>query len=200
MATGSRLTAQHRRREALAIFLTLLITAGAIGGGYWLATRNDARLSGLIPHAQPTPPPTLQPLIALTDIQKLVYPARVSFASPLTDETDLITTNSGGNATYTPTFAANILSLYMRGYPKQTFWRWLDQYPTASNVVIYEVHRGELWVISASTTVCDYTWTVYTITPDQIIQRGVSGRDYSTGIAAHPGTGSPPSSVPACGP
>lgn len=186
-------------RDFFGSILALFIAATLLGGGYALAARSTLPISQYLPGAQPTPQPTLVTLIALDQIQQLDATARVSYANSLVDEADLVTTNASlRGPDYSHAFATKILALYMRGYAEQTFWRWIDTYPSSSGVTIYEVHRNELWVINGNELQCTYTWTAYTITPAQILQRAQTGEDYSTGIASHPGSGNAPISIPNC--
>lgn len=195
----STYTPRHGPREFFGIILALLIAATLVGGGYVFAARTSLPISRYLPGAQPTPQPTLVTLVALAQIQQLDTTARVSFKLSLVDEADLVTTSPGSGPDYSPAFATQILALYLRGYAEQTFWRWIDTYPTSNSVTIYEVHRDELWVIQGDETYCTYSWTAYAITPAQIMQRGLTGGDYTTGIASHPGSGNAPISLPNCG-
>ncbi len=111
-------------------------------------------------------------------------------SSSLSNEIDLLTIPANGsNVDLSPKFATSILSLYLRGYAGQTFWRWVDSNNTAHVTSLYEVHgsSSELWVISIPALTCAVTWTIYAITPEQIMQRGASSGDYTSGIAAHSG-------------
>lgn len=186
-------------REAVAILVILLIAGVAVGGGYLLAT-GGGPLQRIFALGQPTPVPTLAPVVALTQIQQLDPGAQVSVANPLPDEVDLITANDiATDPPLTSHQATQILSLFMRGYAQQPFWRWTDEYPAAHTMTVYEAHTTELWVIALDNHSCAATWTIYAIPPAQIIERGVTGGDYATGTPAHPGTGPLPDGLAACG-
>jgi hypothetical protein len=185
-------------REAVAILVILLIAGTAVGGGYLLANHGGP-LQRIFALGQPTPVPTLAPVDALTQIQEADPGAQVSVSSPLTDEVDLVTVNDSTTPALTPRQATQILSLFMRGYARQPFWRWTDEYPSTQTETVYEAHTSELWVIALDHHSCTAAWTIYLITPSQIIDRGVSGGDYATGTPSHPGTGPLPDNLAACG-
>jgi hypothetical protein len=190
---------KRQLREALAILVILLIAGVAISGGYLLATHGGP-LQRIFALGQPTPVPTLDPGNALAQIQQIDTGAQVSLNAPLTTEVDLITTNDTATSpNLTPRQATQILSLFMRGYAKQSFWRWTDDYPNAQAMTVYEAHTSQLWVIALDSQSCTALWTIYTITPTQIIDRGVAGGDYTTGTQPHPGTGPLPDGLAACG-
>jgi hypothetical protein len=180
----------------LLITVALVIAAGVIGGFYVVA--NHVPLPFAFPGEQPTPAPTIQPVTSLLTI-KYVYPnASVVVTSPLTDEVDLVThVNSGNSARTQPKLATRILSLYMRGYSHQTFWRWTDIEDVSNSRTIFEVHPTELWTIQMNPYSCP-TWEIYTINPQDLIARGVSGQDYSTGVPSHAGHGIPPGVASNC--
>lgn len=183
----------RRGREALVIILTLVIAAVAIGGGYLIA--NTSILNSLIKNVgQPTAVPPLKATDALAQI-KVLYPgSQVSVQSPLSDEVDLVTShrNSATSTTLTPQIATQVLATYMRGYSKQSFWRWVDINYTTQSAVTYEVHATELWLISTNISSCSTNWTIYSITPTTIIDRGVAKGDYVQGTTTRPGTGTAP--------
>jgi hypothetical protein len=193
--------ANRRVREAVAILLILLIAGVAIGGGYWIANGQSLPFHQLFTLGQPTPLPTISPLEALVRIQQIDTRAAVSVNSTISDEVDLVTTNStDAGSTLTTQQQTQILSLYMRGYSNQTFWRWRDTYTSSNEADIYEVRSGELWVITTRARACSVVWTVYRITPTEIIKRGASSTsDYTQGIDAHPGEGLPPDVANPCG-
>lgn len=186
-------------REIGLIALVLFVAAGAVVGGYLLANHSGGIFAKVFPFGQPTPVPSLAPMDAFNQIHTIMPAASVSVTQPLQDEVDLITTTTTQPlSTLTPQQQTQILSLYMRGYPKQTFWRWRDEYQSSSNLVLYEVHPTELWVITLHTTTCSQTWTVWPIIPTDIIDRGASGGDYTAGITSHPGTGPLPDGLANC--
>jgi hypothetical protein len=187
-------------REIGAIIAVLAVAVAAIGGGYLLLTRATS-LKQLLAFGQTTPVPTLAPLDALGGIQKIMPTATISLAHPLSDEVDLVTTTSGQNGpTITHAQATKILSLYMRGYAKQTFWRWTDSYPAGGTEVTYEAHAGELWVITFRLQTCSTVWAIYVITPAQILARGAGSDqgDFTRGIPMHLGVGTPPDGTTPC--
>ena len=186
-------------REIGLIALVLVVAAGAVVGGYLLANHSGGIFTKVFAFGQPTPVPPITAIAALNHIQTIMPAASVSVTSPLSDEVDLITTTTTQPlSTLTPQQQTQILSLYMRGYSAQTFWRWQDEYLSNSTLMLYEVHPTELWVISLRTTTCSQTWTVWPITPTDIINRGASGGDYTAGITSHPGTGPLPDGLGNC--
>lgn len=187
-------------REIGAIIVVLALAAAAIGGGYLLLSR-AALLRGLLSFGQPAAVPTLAPLDALGRIQQILPTAAISLAHPISDEVDLVTTTPSLNGpVITHAQATEILSLYMRGYARQPFWRWTDIYPASGTQVTYEAHAQELWVITFRQQTCSTIWAIYAITPAQILARGVaSGQgDYTSGISMHLGTGTPPDGTSPC--
>ncbi|MBA3825312.1 MAG: hypothetical protein H0X24_15615, partial [Ktedonobacterales bacterium] len=149
---------------------------------------------------QPTPLPAITPLEALIRIQQIDPKAAVSVDSSISDEVDLVTTHSQGTgSTLTTQQQTQILSLYLRGYSSQTFWRWRDTYTASNATDVYEVRSAELWVISTLPRACSLTWTIYRIAPSAIITRGAAkNSDYVQGIDAHPGVGLPPDGIKPC--
>ncbi len=112
---------------------------------------------------------------------------------------DLITQNQNQtDSTLTTRQQTQILEIFMRGYGNQPFWRWIDSYPQSGNKTVYEVHTSELWVITLRPHGCSAVWTIYAITPQQIINRGVSGGDYASGTPSHMGTGPLPDGLMPC--
>jgi hypothetical protein len=191
--------ARRQMREALAILVILLIAGGAIGGGYFIANHGGTPLQSLFAFGQPTPIPTLQPLDALNQIGVLYPAATVSVSTPLSDEVDLITQNQAqSDSTLTSRQTTQIMEIFMRGYGDQPFWRWTDSYAMSGNKIVYEAHASELWVITLRPHGCSAVWTIYAITPQQIISRGVRGGDYLSGTASHLGTGTLPDGLSAC--
>jgi hypothetical protein len=181
----------HRIREMLVIIATLAVAAGLAGGGYLLANRIPLSALG----ANSTPVATLKANDALNQIQKMYPGATISVAQPLKDEVDLLTTKRGPTDTIlTPAQVTTVLSLYMRGYNKQNFWRWVDLDYVSRTAITYEVHASELWVIHTDISVCSSTWTVYAIVPDEILSRGAASTSYMQGIEAKPGSGKQPTS------
>jgi len=185
-----------RAREVLLITVALVIAAGVIGGFYVVA--NHVPLPFAFPGEQPTPAPAIKPVAALQQIQ-FIYPnASVSVSSPLSDELDLVTNVRSGNPARTqPKLATQILSLYMRGYSHQTFWRWTDIEDVSGSRTIFEVHPTELWTIQMNPYSCP-TWEIYTLSPQDLIALGVSEQDYTSGVPSHPGQGVPPNIVSSC--
>ena len=186
-------------REIGLFALVLLVAAGAVVGGYLVANHSGGIFGKVFAFGQATPVPALTPLVALNTIQQIMPYASVSVASPLSDEVDLITTTTTQPlSTLTPQQQTQVLSLYMRGYAKQPFWRWQDEYLSDSMMVLYEVHATELWVITLRTTTCSATWTVWPISPIEIINRGAAGGDFTAGITSHPGIGPLPNGLNNC--
>lgn len=203
MATHTPLTPQQRTRrslrEAFAIGMIVLIAGIAIGIGY-LVANHGGPLQALFQLGQPTPIPTLQPTNALDQIGQIYPNATVSVASPLSDEVDLLTEdNIDTNPTLTPRQQTQILELFMRGYSKQPFWRWTDEYPASGTTIVYEAHTSELWIITLQMHSCTSSWQIYTITPTEIIQRGVTTGDYTINTPTRTGTGTLPDGLSACG-
>lgn len=195
--SGASRRRPRRAREGLAIVLALGIALLAIGGGYVVANRTT--LLPNLPFLQPTAVPTLRALDALKQIQQVYPSAFVHVTSPEADEVDLETSSSVSvGFSLTPAVATHILSIYMRGYPKQTFWRWIDTNSATRLTTVYEVHTAELWLIVTNTLTCQTTWTVYDLSPGQIISRGAGGGNYQTGVASHPGVGAPPATYADC--
>lgn len=188
-------------RDMGAIALALTVAVAAFGGGYLLLNRVTP-LQHLFSLGQPTPVATLAPLTALARIQQIMPTATISLAHPLSDEVDLVTTTSGQNdRTITAAQATAILSLYMRGYGGQTFWRWTDSYPSSGTQYTYEAHALELWVITfRQQASCSTLWQIYAITPAQIVARGAAGGNssYSMNVSEYPGTGAPPDGTSPC--
>jgi hypothetical protein len=89
-----RRASRRRLREAAAISIIILIAGAAIGGGYLLANGQGLPFHQLFTLGQPTPIPSLPPLPALIRIQQIDPSAAVSVSSPISDEVDLLTTNS----------------------------------------------------------------------------------------------------------
>ncbi len=193
--------ANQHAREAIAIFIVLLVAGVAVGGGYWIANGQGLPFHQLFTLGQPTPISSIPSLQSLVRIQTLYPTASVSVSSAISDEVDLITTNSQATtSTLTAAQQTQILSLYMRGYSNQTFWRWRDTYTTTNETDVYEVRSAELWVITTHPRACSLTWTIYRITPADIIARGASGtNDYTQGIDVHSGDGLPPDGIKPCG-
>jgi len=192
--------ASRRVREAVAVSIIFLIAGVAIGGGYLLANGQGLPFHQLFTLGQPTPIPAMHPLEALIRIQQLDPSAAVSVSSSISDEVDLITTNSRDTgSTLTAQQQTQILSLYLRGYSKQTFWRWRDTYTLSNETDVYEVRSAELWVITTLPRACSLTWTIYRITPSTLITRGTAGNDdYTQGTESHPGVGLPPNGSKPC--
>lgn len=179
----------RQRRELVAIVLAVLIGGVAVGAGYLVT--NFSRLIPLF--AQPTPIPTLKAQDALDQIQKVYAGGFVHVTSPLFDETDLLTdSQTSFGTTLTPPFATKILSLYLRGYPNQPIWRWIDRNTAARMITVFEVHSTELWVITMPMGTCIPQWQIWAITPQAIIQRGIVGDTYANRTASHPESGTPP--------
>jgi hypothetical protein len=186
-------------REVGIIVVVLVAAAGIIGGAYALANHGASFLQPLFAFGQPTPVPTLTPTDALNQIHQLDPVANVSVSSPLADEVDLVTVNSvQSDSTFTTQQQTQILSLYLRGYAQQTFWRWTDEYPTSGTTIVYEVHASELWVITLRTATCSSVWAIWDIPPTQIIARGVSGGDFTRGTSTHLGSGTLPDGLRPC--
>jgi hypothetical protein len=185
-----------RAREVLLIAVALVIAAGVIGGFYVVA--NHVPLPFAFPGEQPTPAPSLKPVFALKQIQHIYPNASVAVNSPLPDEVDLVTNvNSGNSARTQPKLATEVLSLYIRGYSHQTFWRWTDIEDISGSRTTFEVHPTELWTITLNPYSCPI-WTIYVINPQDIIARGISGQDYATGVPSHQGQGTPPGFASSC--
>jgi hypothetical protein len=203
MATHPPLSRQERTRrqlrEALAIVIILLVAGIAIGGGY-LVANHGGPLQGLFAFGNPTPIPTLGAVPALDQIQQIYPNGTVGVTSPLSDEVDLLTEdNTDTNSILTPRQETQILELFMRGYSNQSFWRWTDEYPASGTTIVYEAHTSELWVMTLHMRSCTSSWQIYSITPAQIIQRGVTTGDYTTNTPTHAGTGPLPDGLSACG-
>jgi hypothetical protein len=203
MATHPPLSQKQRMRrhmrEALAMAIIVLIAGIAIGTGY-LVANHGGPLQALFQLGQPTPIPTLTPIGALGQIQLIYANGIISQQETLSNESDLITEdNIDTNPTLTPRQQTQILELYMRGFSQQTFWRWTDKYPASGTTIVYDVHTDELWIITLQMHSCTSSWQIYSITPAQIIQRGVTTGDYTTNTPTHAGTGPLPDGLSACG-
>ena len=134
----------------------------------------------------------------MLQIQRVYPNASVTVNSPLSDEVDLVTNVHSGNPARTqPKLATQILSLYMRGYARQSFWRWTDIEDVSGSRTTFEVHPTELWAITLNPYSCPI-WTIYVINPQDIIARGVSGQDYAAGVPSHEGQGKPPGFTSSC--
>ncbi len=191
-----RRDARSRVREVLLIAVALVVAAGVIGGFY--AVANHVPLPFTFPGEQPTPAPALSPVGALLTIHHIYPNAIVTVSSPFSDEVDLVTNVTSGNPARTqPKLATQILSLYMRGYSHQTFWRWTDIEDVSGSRTIYEVHPTELWTIQMNPYSCP-SWEIFTLNPQDIIARGNSGQDYITGVPSHMGQGTPPGFTSSC--
>ena len=182
-------------REVFFITIALILAAGVMGGGYLLV--KGTSFNNVLPQATPVPP--LKPLTALSQIQTLYPAASVSFSHPLTDEVDLLTVLDGTtNAAPTPMQATQVISTYLRGYIHQPFWRWVDTNRISQTRTVYEMRPTELWIIATNLTFCTLNWTIYPITPQQLINRGVTAQAYNNGISSHPGSGPPPGNASGC--
>ncbi len=189
-------------REALVIALTLAVVLAAVGGGYLLASHVPLRfgLPSVGSPPAPTPISTLAPIDAVARIHQLYPGASISLRSPSITETDLLTSeNQGGIVGVTSTQATGILELYLRAFPNQSQWRWIDVNQATQITTTYQVNATELWVISASGKPCMFIWTIYELTPDQIIFRGATGQAFDDlGVPSRPGEGTPPPNAQHC--
>lgn len=194
----------HKPRSALreigAVVIVLLVAGGMVGGGILLANHGGSLFARAFSFGQPTPVPSIGPTTAIVTIRQIDPAASISVTQPLSDEVDLVTTNATqSDPNLTTAQQTQILSLFMRGYSQQTFWRWTDEYTMSGVTVIYELHPTELWVITLRPKSCSALWVIWSITPTQVVARGAARGEYTKGTASHLGTGPLPNGLSACG-
>ncbi len=184
---------RHRGREIGALLVTVMIAALVAGGAYVVSNGINHFLPGGLPFAaQPTPVPTLPALMALQRIQQLNPQSTLQVNSSLSNEVDLETIEgANGGVGFTVTTATQVLSLYMRGYPNQPLYRWVDRDSANQTTTVYEVHPDALWVITINQQTCVPQWTVWTIAPAALLARGATTANYTTGTAHHDEAGVP---------